>query len=78
MASFRLWTTFEIAMAGSAVLDRKKVAKQFDVEVADGYLSWQRRIEQIASSHSALQALHVSAGSFDARPDPHKAAAAVG
>jgi Transposase DDE domain len=36
-----------IGMAVGAVLNRKKMAKHFDVEVADGYLSWQRRIEQI-------------------------------
>lgn len=78
LASFSLWTTFEIAMAVGVVLNRKKMAKHCNVEVADVYLSWQRRIEQIASSHSALQALHVSAGSFDARLDPHQAAAAVG
>jgi hypothetical protein len=37
----------EIGMAVGAVLNRKKMAKHFDVEVGDGYLSWQRRIEQI-------------------------------
>jgi transposase len=37
----------DIGMAVGAVLNRKKMAKHFDVEVADGYLSWQRRIEQI-------------------------------
>jgi len=44
----RLKSAAEIAMAVGAVLNRKKMAKHFDVEVADGYLSWQRRIEQIA------------------------------
>lgn len=37
----------QIGMAVGAVLDRRKMVKHFDVEVADGYLSWQRRIEQI-------------------------------
>ena len=44
----RVKSAAEIAMAVGAVLNRKKMAKHFDVEVADGYLSWQRRIEQIA------------------------------
>jgi hypothetical protein len=30
-----------------ALDNRKKMAKHFDVEIGDGYLSWQRRIEQI-------------------------------
>src|SRR5438132_2446837 len=34
-------------MAVGAVLNRKTMAKHFDVEVADGQLSWLRRIEQI-------------------------------
>jgi transposase len=37
----------DIGMAVGAVLNRRKMAKHFVVEVADGYLSWQRRIEQI-------------------------------
>jgi hypothetical protein len=32
----------EIGMAVGAVLNRKKMAKHFDVEVADGYLAWHR------------------------------------
>jgi transposase len=43
----RLKSAAEIGMAVGAVLNRKKMAKHFDVEVADGYLSWQRRIDQI-------------------------------
>ena len=42
-----LRSSAQIGMVVGAVLDRKKMAKHFDVEVADGYLSWQRRIEQI-------------------------------
>jgi transposase len=42
-----LRSSAQIGMAVGAVLDRKKMAKHFDVEEADGYLSWQRRIEQI-------------------------------
>jgi transposase len=44
----RLKSAAEIGMAVGAVLNRKKMAKHFDVEIADGYLSWQRRMEQIA------------------------------
>jgi transposase len=44
----RLKHAADIGMAVGAVLNRKKMAKHFDVEVADGYLSWARRIEQIA------------------------------
>lgn len=43
----RLKRAADIGMAVGAVLNRKKMAKHFDVEVADHYLSWQRRIEQI-------------------------------
>src|SRR6267378_3269979 len=42
-----LRSSAQIGMAVGAVLNRKKMAKHFDVEVADGYLSWQRRFEQI-------------------------------
>ena len=44
----RLKGAADIGMAVGAVLNRKKMAKHFDVEIADGRLSWQRRIEQIA------------------------------
>jgi transposase len=44
----RLKEAADIGMAVGAVLNRKKMAKHFDVEVAHGHLSWQRRIEQIA------------------------------
>jgi transposase len=37
----------EIGMAVGAVLNSKKMAKHFDVEIRDGSLTWQRRIEQI-------------------------------
>lgn len=43
----RLKSAADIGMAVGAVLNRKKMAKHFDVEVADAYLSWQRRVEQI-------------------------------
>src|ERR1700722_18566267 len=43
----RLKSAAEIGMAVGAVLNRKKMAKHFDVEIADSYLSWQRRIGQI-------------------------------
>src|ERR1700685_1751611 len=44
----RLKEAADIGMESGAVLNRKKMGKHFDVEVGDGYLSWQRRIEQIA------------------------------
>jgi transposase len=44
----RLKSAAQIGMAVGAVLNRKKMAKHFDVEVADGSLCWSRRIEQIA------------------------------
>jgi len=44
----RLKGAAEIGMAVGAVLNRKRMAKHFDVQVTDGHLSWQRRIEQIA------------------------------
>jgi|SRR5215469_4799416 len=37
----------DIGMAVGAVLNRRKMAKHFVIEIADGYLSWQRRIDQI-------------------------------
>jgi len=43
----RLKSAADIGMAVGAVLNRKKMAKHFDVEVADAYLSWQRGFEQI-------------------------------
>jgi transposase len=44
----RLKDAADIGMAVGAVLNRKKMAKHFDVEIADRHLCWQRRIEQIA------------------------------
>ena len=38
----------EIGMAVGAVLDSKKMAKHFAIEIREGYLSWQRRTDQIA------------------------------
>lgn len=43
----RLKSAADIGMAVGAVLNRKKMAKHFDVEVADGCLAWHRRFEQI-------------------------------
>jgi transposase len=48
----RLKSAAEIGMAVGAVLNRKKMAKHFDVEVTDGYLCWHRRSEQIAEEES--------------------------
>jgi hypothetical protein len=46
-AAAALRSPAQIGIAVGAVLNSKKMAKHFDVEVADGYLSWQRQIEQI-------------------------------
>ncbi|RRH86660.1 IS1634 family transposase [Mesorhizobium tamadayense] len=43
----RLRSAAEIGMAVGAVLDSKKMAKHFDVEIGDGALTWRRRIGQI-------------------------------
>jgi transposase len=43
----RLKSAADIGMAVGAVLNRRKMAKHFGVEIADGDLSWQRRIDQI-------------------------------
>jgi DDE family transposase len=45
----RLKTTAEIAMAVGAVIDKKKMAKHFAVEIRDGHLSFKRRAEEIAA-----------------------------
>jgi transposase len=45
--SSRLKSAADIGMAVGAVLNRRKMAKHFVVEIADGSLSWQRRIDQI-------------------------------
>jgi transposase len=45
--SSRRKSAADIGMAVGAVLNRRKMAKHFVVEIADGYLSWQRRIDQI-------------------------------
>ena len=37
----------EIGMAVGAVLDARKMAKHFAVEIRDSHLSWQRRVDQI-------------------------------
>lgn len=54
----RLESAAEIGMAVGAVLNRKKMAKHFDVEVADGYLSWQRRLDQI-EAEAGLDGIYV-------------------
>jgi hypothetical protein len=43
-----LHSAAEIGLAVGAVLDSRKMAKHFDVEIRDGVLTWRRRIEQIA------------------------------
>ncbi|KAA3445850.1 IS1634 family transposase [Mesorhizobium sp. SARCC-RB16n] len=43
----RLRSAAEIGMAVGAVLNSKKMAKHFDVEIGDGALTWRRRIGQI-------------------------------
>jgi hypothetical protein len=48
----------QIGISVGAVLNSKKMAKHFDVEVPEGYLSWQRRIEQI-EEEARLDGIHV-------------------
>ncbi|MFL5072638.1 MAG: IS1634 family transposase [Xanthobacteraceae bacterium] len=48
----------EIGLAVGAVLDSKKMAKHFNVEIRDGLLTWQRRIAQIAEE-ARLDGLYV-------------------
>jgi transposase len=44
----RLRAAAEIGLAVGAVLDSKKMAKHFALEIRDGYLAWQRRSDRIA------------------------------
>jgi DDE family transposase len=44
----RLRSAAEIGLAVGAVLDSKKMAKHFALEIRDGYLAWQRRSDRIA------------------------------
>ena len=44
----RLRNAAEIGLAVGAVLDSKKMAKHFALEIRDGHLAWQRRSERIA------------------------------
>lgn len=44
----RLKSAAEIGLAVGAVIDKKKMAKHFDVDIRDGYLSFKRRAERIA------------------------------
>jgi transposase len=44
----RLRSAAEIGLAVGAVLDSKKMAKHFALEIRDGYLAWQRRSHRIA------------------------------
>jgi transposase len=67
----RLKRAADIGMAVGAVINRKKMAKHFDVEVADGYLSWLRRIEQI-EEEARLDGIYVIRTSM---PAEHLAAA---
>src|SRR5437660_2461967 len=44
----RLKSAAEIGVAVGAVIDKKKMAKHFDVDIRDGHLSFKRRAERIA------------------------------
>ena len=44
----RLRGTAEIALAVGAILDSRKMAKHFALEISDGHLTWQRRADRIA------------------------------
>jgi transposase len=44
----RLRSAAEIGLAVGAVLDSKKMAKHFALDIRDGHLSWQRRSDKIA------------------------------
>jgi transposase len=44
----RLKSAAEIGVAVGAVIDKKKMAKHFDVDIRDGHLSFKRRAEHIA------------------------------
>jgi transposase len=62
----RLKDAADIGMAVGAVLNRKKMAKHFDVEIANHHLSWQRRIEQIAEEER-LDGIYVLRTSMPAK-----------
>jgi transposase len=61
----------EIGVAVGAVIDKKKMAKHFDVDIRDGHLSFKRRAERIAEEarldgvyviRTSIPAEHLAAG----------------
>ena len=48
----------EIGMAVGAVLDSRKMAKHFDIEIHDGHLAFQRRTERI-EAEARLDGIYV-------------------
>jgi len=67
----RLKSAAEIGLAVGAVIDKKKMAKHFDVDIRDGYLSFKRRAEHIAEE-ARLDGVYVIRTSI---PAEHLAAA---
>ena len=61
----------EIGLAVGAVLNKKKMAKHFAITIADGHLSWQRRLDQI-EAEARLDGIYVIRTSV---PADHMAAA---
>jgi hypothetical protein len=64
-------STAEIGLAVGAVIDSKKMAKHFAIEIRDGYLAWQRRSDRIAEEarldgiyvvRTSVPAEHLDAG----------------
>jgi Transposase DDE domain len=54
----RLRKAAEIGMAVGAVLDARKMAKHFAVEIRDGHLSWRRRTDEI-EAEARLDGIYV-------------------
>jgi len=67
----RLKSAAEIGVAVGAVIDKKKMAKHFDVDIRDGHLSFKRRGERIAEE-ARLDGVYVIRTSM---PAEHLAAA---
>jgi transposase len=56
--SSRLRSAAQIGMAVGAVLDSRKMAKHFAVDIGDGHLSWQRRTDRI-NEEARLDGIYV-------------------
>ena len=62
----RLRNAAEIGLAVGAVLDSKKMAKHFALEIRDGHLSWRRRSDRIAEE-ARLDGIYVIRTSMPAK-----------